>query len=291
MFKFIYKNSEGNAIELGQSAPFFITSKEGLGGVDNDITSVTQFNMDGSYFIGQRLSTRQIVLHGELLGNSQSDVDELRQRLASVFTPQLNGNLRYEVGNKIYAIDVLVDVTPDFDSKQKNLTIGYVIKLTALQPYWYDVTEYNKLIPLSKIDGVMTWPLRITNNYIFSKLVSGIIVTVNNSGDIPTGAIFTIDISGAVTNLKILNIATNDYFKIIGTFTAGQQIILSTMRGKLAVRKKTADGYDINIVGNREAGSSFFELKKGENYIQVLADSGQNLVNATMKFTPLVVGV
>lgn len=278
-------------MELGQSAPFFITSKEGLGGVDNDITSITQFNMDGAYFVGQRLSTRQIVLTGEILGETQYGLDELRQKLSSVFTPQLNGNLRYEVGNKTYAIDVLVDVTPDFDSKQKNLTIGYVIKLTALQPYWYDITEYNKLIPLSKIDGAMTWPLKLTNNYIFSKLVSGIIVTVNNTGDVPTGAIFTMDISGTVTNLKILNIATNEHFTILGTFTAGQQIVLSTMRGKLAVKRKTTDGYDINIIGNRDIGSKFFELPKGENYIQVLAATGQDLVSATMKFTPLVVGV
>lgn len=262
-----------------------------MGGVDNDITSVSQFNMDGAYFVGQRLSTRQITLHGEILASSQEDLSQLRQKMGSVLTPQLNGNLRYEVDGKIYAIDVLIDVTPDFDKTQKNLTIGYVIKFVALQPYWYDVTEYDKLVPLSRIDGAMTWPLKITNNYIFSKLVSGIIVTINNTGDIPTGAVFTMQISGTVTNIKILNIATNDFFKIMGTFKSGETVVLSTMRGKLSVNKLTTDGYTINIIGNRALGSKFFELPKGDNYIQVLADSGQDLINSTMKFTPLVVGV
>lgn len=291
MFKFIYRNMEGSAIELGQSAPFFITTKDGMGGVDNDITSVNQFNMDGSYFVGQRLNNRSITLKGEILAKDQYDLSNLRQKMSSVFTPSLNGNLRYEVDGKIYAIDVLVDVTPEFDNHQKNLTIGYTIKLLALQPYWYDVTQYDKLIPLSRIDGAMTWPLRITQNYIFSKLVSDTIVTINNTGDVPTGAVFTINVLGNVTNIKILNIATNDYFKIVGSFTSGQTIVVSTMRGKLSVRLLTSDGYDINIIGKRDVGSKFFELQKGDNYIQVLADTGQNLINSTMKFTPLVVGV
>lgn len=291
MFKFIYTNSGGGSVELGQKAPFFVTSKSGLSGVDNDISTTTQFNIDGAYLTSQRLATRNIVIKGEMLATSQANLEELRLQLSSVFAPLEVGNLRYEVDGRIYAIDVNVDKMPEFDAPQKNLTLEYSISLTALNPYFWDISEYEKLIPLSRIDNKMTWPLAITSQYKFADIVSGEINKVTNNGDVPTGAIYTLKIGGSVSNIKILNVVNQEYFAIDGTFVAGDIIYLNTVKGSLKLTKTEANGKVTNIIATRGAGSKFFELVKGDNYIQVLAKTGQTAIVTDMQFTPLVIGV
>lgn len=291
MFNFRYRNINGTALELGQKRPFLITSREGLEAVENEITSTTQYNLDGAELVGQRLNTRSITLKGEMLADTQEELQSLRMQMISIFNPRLSGTLEYQVEDKIYNIDVLTEIAPKFGSEQTAQTYTFTIELKALNPYWYDVTDYDKLIPLSQLQNNMTWPLKITPNYVFSKIVSGNITTVTNNGDIETGAEYTLKIGGDVKNIKVLNIVNGDFFQINYTFTTGDVVVLNTIRQKFSVKLTRSNGDVVNLIGNRELNSSFFQLNKGDNYIQVTADVGKELIIADMKFTPLVLGV
>lgn len=291
MFNFRYRNINGTALELGQKRPFLITSREGLESVENEITSTTQYNLDGAELVGQRLNTRLITLKGEVVGENQDELEELRKNLISVFNPKIAGALEYHVGDKIYTIDVIAEMAPKFGSKQTAQTYDFTIELRALNPYWYDVTDYNKLIPLSKIENNMKWPLEIKANYIFAKIVSGNITTITNNGDVETGAEYTLKVSGDVRNVKVLNVVSGEFFKINYTFEAGDVIVLNTIHNNFSVKLTKSNRDVINLIGNRDLSSSFFQLSKGDNYIQVTADVGKDLIIADMKFTPLVLGV
>lgn len=291
MFNFKYKNTDGQTLELGQKRPFLITSREGLEQVENEITSTTQYNLDGAQLVGQRLNTRLITLKGEVVGEYQDELEELRKDLISVFNPKIAGALEYHVGDNIYTIDVLAETAPKFGSTQTSQTYDFTIELRALNPYWYDVTDYNKLIPLSQIENQMTWPLEIKANYVFSSIISGNITTITNNGDVETGAEYTLKVSGDVQNVKVLNVVSGEFFKINYTFEAGDVIVLNTIHNNFSVKLTKSDGDVINLIGNRDLSSSFFQLNKGDNYIQVTADVGKDLIIADMKFTPLVLGV
>lgn len=291
MFKFNYRNTEGAIITMGVERPFVITSSDGLDAVTNNITTLTQFNMAGVDIVGQQLASRTIKLEGEVVATSSSELEDLRSRFISIMNPDLAGSLEVETNNKTYSIDVLVDVAPSFGTSQKANEYEFTVELLAAQPYFYDVTDYNKLIPLSSIQNKMKFPLQITSNYIFTSIVSGAITTVTNSGDIKTGAVFTIKVSGDATNVKILNIATNEYFLINDSFVAGDVITLNTLRGHLQVYKTDANGTKTNLMSKRDVNSDFFELIKGDNFIQITATTGETVITTDMQFTPLVLGV
>lgn len=291
MFNFKYKNTDGQTLELGQKRPFLITSREGLEQVENEITSTTQYNLDGAQLVGQRLNTRLITLKGEVVGDDQDELEELRKYLISVFNPKIAGSLEYHVGDNVYTIDVLAETAPKFGSTQTAQTYDFTIELRALNPYWYDVTDYNKLIPLSQIENHMTWPLEIKANYVFASIISGNITTITNNGDVETGAEYTLKVSGNVQNVKVLNVVSGEFFTINYTFEAGDVIVLNTIHNNFSVKLTKSNGDVVNLIGNRDLNSSFFQLNKGDNYIQVTADVGKDLIIADMKFTPLVLGV
>ncbi|UIB81220.1 tail protein [Flyfo myovirus Tbat2_7] len=291
MFKFNYRNTEGAIITMGVERPFVITSSDGLDAVTNNITTLTQFNMAGVDVVGQQLASRTIKLDGEVVATSSSELENLRSQFISIMNPDLAGSLEVETNNKTYSIDVLVDVAPNFGTSQKANEYEFTVELLAAQPYFYDVTDYNKLIPLSFIQNKMKFPLQITSNYIFASIVSGAITTVTNSGDIKTGAVFTTRVSGEATNIKILNIATNEYFLINDSFVAGDVITLNTLRGHLQVYKTDANGTKTNLMSKRDVNSDFFELIKGDNFIQITAATGETVITTDMQFTPLVLGV
>lgn len=291
MFKFNYRNTEGAIITMGIERPFVITSSDGLDAIENDITTQTQFNMDGVSPVGQQLAARTITLKGEVVANSPSELEDLRLQFISVMNPYLAGSLEVETNGKTYSIDVLIKIAPDFGTSQKANEYEFTVELLAAQPYFYDVTDYNKLIPLSSIQNKMRFPLQITSNYIFASIISGAITTVTNTGDIQTGAVFTVKVSGNATNIKILNIATNEYFTINDSFVAGDTITLNTLRGHLQVYKIDKDGNKVNLMSKRDVNSTFFELKKGDNFIQITSATGETVITTDMQFTPLVLGV
>lgn len=291
MFKFNYKNTEGAIITMGVERPFVITSSDGLGAVENDITTQTQFNMAGIGVVGQQLASRTIQLDGEIVASNSIELEDLRSQFISIMNPDLAGSLEVETNDKTYSIDVLVKIAPSFGKSQKSNEYEFTVELLAAQPYFYDVTDYNKLIPLSSIQNKMKFPLQITSNYIFASIISGSITTVTNSGDIKTGAVFTIKVSGNATNVKILNIATNEYFLINDSFVAGDVITLNTLRGHLQVYKTDVSGTKTNLMSKRDVNSDFFELIKGDNFIQITAATGETVITTDMQFTPLVLGV
>lgn len=291
MFKFRYVNTEGKEVSFGMEKPLLVTKKEGLGAVQNNITTQTQYGLDGAYSVGQQLAVREIKISGELVADTVEEFNSLRKKIISAFNPQLAGTLYYTIDDSTYMIDVLVEIAPDLAGTTKNLSQEYTLQLKALDPYWSDLTTYNKLIPLSGIDNKMTFPLKITSTFKFSSVISGVIQNIKNTGDIAVGGEFTFKLNAGASNVKIINVESGDYFGLSGDFPAGTTLYVNTKRGEKQAKLTTKDGTVTNAMANRMEGSSFFSLKKGDNFLQVLADSGQETIVTDMQFNPLVLGV
>lgn len=291
MFRFRYVNTEGFEVSLGMEAPFLVTHKEGLGAVANNITTQTQYNMAGAMYVNQQLAVREIKITGEILAESGEDMQLLRKQMIAAFNPELAGTLYYIVDNETYMVDVLVEVAPDLDAKQKNLALEYSIQLKALDPYWADMTTYDKLISLSGLQNNLTFPMRITNTFTFASIITGVIQTIKNGGDVAVGAEFTFNVNAPARDIKILNVETQEYFGFAGNYSAGTVLRLNTKRNSKQATLKMPDGTVKNAMAQRMDGSTFFSLKKGDNFIQVLADAGQENIITDMRFNPLVLGV
>lgn len=285
-----YTNTDGETIEIGYKPPFFLTGLEGFSAVANEITSGKVHDLAGEQFINESLVARDMTVNCRVVAGSPEELATYRTQLISAFNPELAGILYFEEFGKSYSIDVKVEIGADFDLEKTQKSQEFQLVLKALDPYWRDTSIYDSLIPLSKVENKFKFPLIITDNFIFASMISGEIISVNNSGSVEVGGIFRMKIKGDVSNPRIHNVLTQEYFGFNGTYSNGTEFVISTLRGKKKVGK-TIDGTTINAMSERMLGSSFLQLKKGENYFQLQADNDINLVIGELNFTPLVLGV
>lgn len=293
MDKVTYTNTENEKIILTTEKPFILSEKEGFASVDNIIESSKIYNQDGEIFVSQSLAVRNIGMSGMLMADDKDQLSDYRLKMISVFNPKIAGSIIYENGNGKYSIDVIPEFPPTF---KENELIGiqnvkpYSLTLKALDPYWRDTSIYDSLIPLSKVENKFRFPLIISDEFVFASMISGEIISVNNHGSVEVGSVFRMKIKGDVTNPRIYNVLTQEYFGFNGTYANGTEFVISTLRGKKKV-EKTIDGITTNAMSERMSGSSFLQLKKGENHFQLQADNDVNLVIGELNFTPLVLGV
>jgi hypothetical protein len=290
LFSIKYKNIEGSEITLGQAAPFLVSSKKGFGAVENAITSQQQYGLDGEVVVGQRLESRDIEIDGEILAPDDATLQQLRREMSSVFNPKLAGTLIYTVDNNSYSIDVVVEKAPTLDDPQTNTALKYSIQLKAADPFWIDNSKASKLIQLSAVNKAFKFPLGITSTFIFAGITSGNIKEIDNSGDMAIGFKLTLRLIGIATNIKVLNIETQEYFGFEGTFASGTVLFANSIRGEKQMTQ-TVDGITTNAMSVRMDGSTFLQIAKGSNFFQIQADEGVENVIGEIQFSPVVLGV
>lgn len=288
-----YTNSENESIELSNVEPYVLMSKEGFESVENIVNSTPLYELDGEAYISSKLSIRNLDIGGLILAENETEKTEYRNQIIRIVNPKIAGKLTYKNNVGTYDIDVIPEFAPKFDESAlagSTRTNVFQLTLKALDPYWRDKSVYDSLIPLSKVENKFKFPLILSDEFVFASLVSGEIISIENSGSVAVGGVFTLKIKGDVTNPRIYNVLTQEYFGFEGSYQNGTSFRVSTLRGNKKV-EKTVDGVTTNAMSERMIGSSFLQLLKGENYLQLQADSEVNLVVGELNFTPLVLGV
>lgn len=290
MKKIKYTNAEGSTVEIYEQRPYILQNIQGFGPVQNEITTSEMFGVDGAIKVDDKLVIRDLLIEGTIGADSNEELMIHRQTLAEIFNPKINGTLHYEEHGKKFIIDVEIEHAPNFDMANTKRTQKFQIMLKALDPYWRDTSVYDSLIPLSRVENKFKFPLTLTDDFVFASLVSGEIIEVDNSGSVEVGGIFRMKLNGEVTNPRIYNVLTQEYFGFQGTYPAGTEFEINTIRGSKKVTKNI-DGVSTNAMSERMPDSTFLQIKKGANYFQIQADDEVNLVIGTLNFTPLVLGV
>ena len=292
MEKIIYTNTSGESIELSERRPFILSGKDGFDSVHNNIYSQATYLSDGAELISHQLGVRTIVLRGVLVGATKEDYLRLRRSLIGIFNPKLAGTLMYVNDNGTYEIDVIPDNLPVIESEGngfRNIK-GYQITLSSLDPYWKDKSEIDAEIPMAREENLFEFPLEITDNFEFSRLIAGDVIEIQNNGDVAVGAVFTINVNGILVNPRLYNVITQEYFALNGTFTTGTKLRISTVRGKKRVEQDDGDGW-YNIMTKRKVESTFLQIERGINYLQLQADSGVEFTTSYIRFEPKILGV
>lgn len=285
-----YLNVEGSEVYIGPSSPYYLIAKEGFGAVENILTTQKIYGVDGEILIGESLEARDMRIEGTVVRNSLNSLADDRRELTRIFNPKIAGTIYYELFDKEYMIDVKIEHAPIFRKGENQELEHFEIRLKALDPYWRDTSVYDSLIPLSKIENKFRFPLILTDDFVFASLVSGEIIEVDNSGSVEVGGVFKMKLNGEVTNPRIYNVLTQEYFGFDGTYPSGTEFEISTVRGKKRVTK-TIGNVTTNAMSERMPESVFLQIRKGANYFQIQADDEVNLVIGTLNFTPLVLGV
>lgn len=295
MEKVTYTNTNGEQLVFTNTLPFLLNEKEGFDTVANDMVTETFYKQDGANLIDQKLAIRNLTLECTVIGKSKEDYLKYRRDIIRILNPKIAGTILYENDVGAYQIDVIPEFVPKFgDNEVKGIRrlAPFTIILKALDPYWTDKSEIDAEIPMAREEALLEFPLEITNDFEFSRLIAGDVIEIQNNGDVSVGAVFTINVNGILKNPRLYNVLTQEYFALNGTFVTGTKIRISTLRGKKRVEEDTGDGQGYrNIMTKRKVESTFLQIETGINYLQLQADEGVEFTTSFIRFEPKILGV
>lgn len=293
--KITYTNTDGLQVVFSSEPPFLYSSKEGFETPENVINIQNNYNQDGAIPVSTQIDVREITINGVIKGKDKEDLAFYRRELIKVFNPKLAGSLLYENEHGAYEIDVIPQFAPQINEGvyvESPSMDEYRIILMALDPYWSDKSDIDAEIPMAREEKLLEFPLEITDDFEFSRLIAGDVIEIENKGDVPTGAVFTINVNGILVNPRLYNVITQEYFALNGTFTTGSKIRISTLRGKKRVEEDKGDGQGYkNIMTKRKVESTFLQIEQGINYLQLQADEGVEYTTSFIRFEPKILGV
>ena len=257
-YTLILENETGQKIDLSKTASRYIFSK--IKGIDPPTGTVSTSNyagMNGSYLNNAFIEKRNVVISFEMRG---FDVELRRHELYRVVKPSRYIKIYYSTKNiSVYAEGIV-----------ETCEVENFGKLTNGQIYWYStetqIAEYSRVRGAFHFvcpDNDEPFPIGAYNTQDM--------MTINNSGD-EVG--FTLEISGgSAKNPTIYNALTDEYMQISGDIQKGDVITITTKTGNKTVLLER-EGVVTNIINRLVSGSTWLNLKAGENKFYVRASEG-----------------
>lgn len=286
MAQLIYTNDNGTTIELGQSAPFFVTNTEGFTSVENEITSTKSANQDGESIDHMSLAVRHLVIEGEY---QFRDAREGRKRLTQAFNPKVGGELTYKEGRYERVIKCVPEKTPTI-GRNVQATVPFIINLFAENPYWQDLKESRE--DVSTLEGGFEFPLNIPEEGLELAIRTiSFITNVYNPGTVETPIRVSLEATGTVTNPIVTNLATGEYIMVKRTLSKGDKLEIDTQFGNKRVEIIRSNGDRENAFHYIDYKSTFFNVCAGDTEIEYGADVGDNNLDVYIYYTPRYLGV
>lgn len=231
---------------------------------------------DGSKYNSSRLNERNIVITLKLNG----DVEDNRLKLYSLFSLKKECKFYYKNERRDVTIAGFVEsIECDYFVKSEIMQISIVCPF----PYFKDVDII--IDDISKILRRFTFPFSIEYNepIPFSEIEIDRIVDVFNYGESECGIIIDVTFIGTVNQLRILNTSTGETFTINHPFITDDHVVINTNKGEKSITLKR-NGSTTNLFAKVARGSTFFNLRKGDNQFSYLADNGSHDANVMIVY-------
>ena len=281
-FTMILENQSGDRIDMTTTANQYMTSKiDGLNPPAGTVSTSTYAGMDGSYLNNDFIEKQNVVIPFEMRG---FDVELRRHELYRVVKPSRYIKIYYSTKNiSVYAEGIVE--TCEVENFEK-LTNGQ-ISILCPDIYWYStetqIAEYSRVRGAFHFicpDNDEPFPIGTYNTQDM--------MTINNSGD--EGG-FTLEISGGpAKNPTIYNALTDEYMQISGDIQKGDSITITTKTGNKTVTLER-EGIVTNIINRLVSGSTWLNLKTGENKFYVTASEGLNRIKVRLIHRNAYLGV
>lgn len=273
-------------MELGkpEESGFLITSIDGLGPAQGDISMTKLAAADGSVYNSARVETRNIVINIKYL--FKETIEDARLLSYKYFPVKKKVNLLIETDNRLATIDGYVESnSPDIFSSSEMTQIS----ILCAYPYFYSAGEDgNQTTVFSGIEPLFEFEFSnesLTEPLLeFGEIKNREESVVTYYGDADVGVKITIHATGPVSNISIYNTRTREIMHIdtdkIKTITgegiiAGDDIIINTIVGDKYVHL-VRKGKTINILNALDKYSDWFTLSRGDNIFAFTADAGSN---------------
>lgn len=244
-------------------------------------TKGMNIGMDGGWTSAQFYEPRLVTIKGVIANKDVSVVELRRRQLIQILSEKkLRLEFQTEAGN-LYELDVVVaGLTMPIN---KILTSSYFkISLRADDPLIYDNTSSTgrEAILNRSTNASSGFPINFPINFQLGDYESR--PTINNFG---TSTVYpVITVTGELTNPEIVNITTNEYFKINTTISSGSVAVIDTQAHTIVI-----DG--VTSYSDIADGSSWIHLQPGNNEFFLTSDENTDTGYATISYRVGYMGV
>ena len=285
----ILRNKQTSALlELDVvNTPFYILDKVGWGQIKGTHHSYKYVNQIGVYVTSTSLETRDVSVSGWIVSNSELHMSQRKSMLNRFVNPQQPIELIY----KNYSLEFLPDRTIKYSAtiKENNEVVcKFEIVGLAANPLFKDTNTTN--VPIAGMLGMFHFPMMLSaiDNGMPTVMMGlrqpSLIVNISNTGSVQTGMNIVFEATGTVVNPSLINIYTQEQFKINKILVAGETIVISTTIGEKKI-VGTLNGVSSNYFKYRDLRSSWLQLDTGDNAFKYDADNGIDSLNCTIEYS------
>lgn len=265
--KFEYITAKGDILPLTGNSNFKLTNIDGLTIASVDLSSSTVASMDGDVVNNKRTTPRGIVLDITIEG---ADVEAKKRYILRYIKPKQKARLRWTQDDREIEIEGIIE---DIEMPRFTNKVVMQVSMYCSQPYWEDIDyiiqEISEILNLHYFtdspDDMLYFP---AEGIPLGEYDTNRTKVFENSGDVSVGMEIRIIALGNVGNPVIYN-SDGQFFGVNTTMQAGDEIVISTVKGKKTVTKNGE-----NVLGSVMPRSTWLQLEVGENEFTIDSDDG-----------------
>ena len=283
MDEIVITNKDGESITLGNQAPYFLETIDGIGDVNVNIESQKAPKQDGSTYLGNVLDNRAISIEGMIVTKGDAAaVLAARRLMQRVLNPKLDAvTITYHRGSQVKEIVGVAETTPVFPGGSGSKGFYYqkfLLHLICHEPFWLDV--YTESREMSYLMGGIGFKLTLPTVFSYR----GFRRKAINDGDVPTPV--EIEFKGPATNPTINNLTTGEFITVNRELAEEDVLTIGTAFGQKYVKINGQNAFHyINL------NSVFWQLLPGENALSYTSNNDSIKTRVTVKWKNSYVGL
>lgn len=270
------------SIELTMSSDVFVLEKADFGVISSSHQTYHYPGQKGYTKYASSLGTREPTIIGWVIGDTENEISERKAKLNALINPL--EDLEIEVEGK-YHIVLTPATTVQYSAtyaENNDVMCKFQIKGTCFEPIFSSGVQKSVV---SGVEGNFIFPLVIPEEgYIFSKKTSSLISNIKNKGTIDGGIEIIFSARGTVVNPSLVNVTTQECFKLNKVLSADEVVRINTSIGSRSVIG-ILNGEELNYFKYRSISEGdWVTFKKGENLYRYNADEGLDNLDVTIRY-------
>lgn len=261
------------------TTPDYILDSVDWGTVESTHHSYKYVNQIGVYVTGTSLETRKVTIVGWIIADTELMMSQRKGVLNRFFNPQQAVDLSY----KTYVLRFLPDNSVRYSiTMADNNEVMCKFQVTGFCPDPLFAEQVENKIVAASTQAMFHFPLIIKpqpnppGGVVFGLRQPSLIVGITNSGSVEVGMKIIFRAKGSLDSPSLINVNTQQYFKVNKTMVAGEEIEVNTIIGEKKI-VGTVNGITSNYFKYRDLSSTWLQLAVGDNLFRY--DAVENIDN------------
>lgn len=268
------------------STPDFILNSVDWGAVESTHHSFKYVNQIGVYVTGTSLETRSVTIQGWVIAENESLMTIRKTTLNRFFNPQQAVDLFY----KDYVLRFLPNTSVRYSTtiaENNEVVCKFKVEGYCPDPLFAEQTESK--ITAASTQAMFHFPLVISREpdppggIVFGLREPSLIVAVTNKGAVNVGMKIVFKASGTLENPSLINVDTQEFFKINKVMQAGEEITVDTIIGEKKI-EGLLNGVKGNYFKYRDLDSTWLQLRVGDNLFRYDAEENVDALEVYIYF-------